>query len=251
MDIPPADINWFAETFSENFQMFHEAWITAGSPELTDEPSPEQLADAMDQLISLLYRFDENSQQLQPVAEETAIPDLSELGNYGFSILENLMQLTAELGMEGDNYAWESLAIGLALWIARQGGDLSLITLTVNGLATIANDAMEPRDLEKLYHTMGEILNAVSPTVSEEGQNEDLQHPWRLLLLNRAIVATRTLSPRLMVEAFNSIAEYLPDEAPEFFHEGMGQVEIQNYPKQVQDVIRRFCDDWPTNRILH
>lgn len=252
MEIPPADINWFAETFSESYEMFYEAWLTAGSPELSDEPSPEQLADAMDQLISLLYRFEDNSQLLlPPTTTESTGPDLSELGNYGFSILENLAQLTNELGMESNHYPWESLAIALALWIARRGGDISLISLTVNGLATIANDSMEPGQLEQLYHTMGEILDAVSPTISEEGQSDDLQHPWRLLLLNRAIVATRTLSPRLMEEAFGSITEYLPDEAPEFFREGMGQVDIQNYPEQVRDVIRQFCENWPTNRILH
>ncbi|MES9856767.1 MAG: hypothetical protein ABW166_09220 [Sedimenticola sp.] len=232
--------------------MFYEAWLTAGSPELSDEPSPEQLADAMEQLISLLYRFEDNSQQLNPLPTTGSMePDLSELGNYGFSILENLSQLTDELGLEGEGYPWESLAIALALWIARLGGDLSLISLTVNGLATIANASMELRQLEQLYHTMGEILDAISPTISEEGQSDDLQHPWRLLLLNRAIVATRTFSPRLMEEAFSSITEYLPDEAPEFFREGMEQIEIQNYPEKVRDVIRQFCDNWPTNRVLH
>lgn len=252
MEIPPADINWFAKTFSEDFQGFHEAWLTAGSPELVDEPSPEQLSDAMEQLIDLLYRFDENSQLLNAGAtKEDSGPDLSELGSYGFSILENMVQLTDELGLDNSQYHWEELAVSLALWLARQGAELTLISLIVNGLASMANQSMDQGQLENLYHTMGEVLDAVNPNIMEEGYSADLQHPWRLLLMNHAIVATRTLSPRLMTESFNAVAEYLPEEAPEFFHQGMDQVAVQKYPDPVRDVILHFCDNWPTNRILH
>ena len=253
MEMPSADINWFAETFNKSCIEIKDAWEAFGAERPSNEPAPDQLCDAMEQLIDLLYRYENSQQQIQLESEEQ-IPEgvnISELGSYGFSILENFVQMTDDLGLKADEYPWEQLSVSLALWMARQGAELYNLGLTVNGFASIANQTMNTQELELLYHTMGEVLDAVSPTAREESIVADTQHPWRLLIFNRAIVATRTLSPQLMEKAFSAITEYLPEDAPNFFRQGMEQVDLQNYPDSVREVIEYFFQTWPANRTLH
>lgn len=253
--MPSAEINWFAETFNKSCIEIKDAWEAFGAEKLSNEPAPDQLCDAMEQLIELLYRYENSQQQIQPESEEQ-IPEglnISELGSYGFSILENFIQMTGDLGLKTAEYPWEQLSVSLALWMARQGAELYNLGLTVNGFASIANQTLDTRQLEQLYHTMGEVLDAVSPIVKEEAIaiTADAQHPWRLLVFNRAIVATRTLSPQLMEKAFSAITEYLPEDAPDFFRQGMEQVELQNYPNPVRSIIEYYYQTWPAKRTLH
>lgn len=253
MEMPSADINWFAETFNKSCIEIKDAWEAFGAEKLSNEPAPDQLCDAMEQLIELLYRYENSQQQIQTESEEQ-IPEglnISELGSYGFSILENFVQMTEDLGLKTTEYPWEQLSVSLALWMARQGAELYNLGLTINGFASIANQTLDTRQLEQLYHIMGEVLDAVSPIVKEEAIVADIQHPWRLLVFNRAIVATRALSPQLMEKAFSAITEYLPEDAPDFFRQGMEQVELQNYPNPVRSIIEYYYQTWPAKRTLH
>lgn len=247
-------MNWFVETFSKSCLEIKDAWEAFGTEKLSNDPAPDQLCGAMEQLIELLYRYENSQQQVQPGSAEP-IPEgvnISELGSYGFSILENFVQMTDDLGLKTAEYPWEQLSVSLALWMARQGAELYNLGLTINGFASIANQTLDTRQLEQLYLTMGEVLDAVSPVVKEEAVTADnMQHPWRLLVLNRAIVATRTLSPQLMEEAFSAVAEYLPDDAPDFFRQGIEQVDLQNYPDPVRSVIEYYHQTWPVKRTLH
>ena len=58
--------------------------------------------------------------------------------------------------------------------------------------------------------------------------------------MNRAIVATRTLDPGLMESAFDTLVTELPEDAPRFFAEGMGQLDIVGYPPRVREVMTRY-----------
>jgi len=95
------------------------------------------------------------------------------------------------------------------------------------------------------------VINAVDPDISQETAPADPRNPWRVLLLNRAIVATRSHQVALMEESFASIVEYLPQEAPAFFREGMEQMDALAYPIRVRAVIQRFYDQWSERRVLH
>ncbi len=80
----------------------------------------------------------------------------------------------------------------------------------------------------------------MSPAVSQDTDRSDPRRPWRLLLLNRAIVATRSLKPALMEVAFDAVLEHLPEEAARFFEEGMAQMDALDYPPHVRAVIERY-----------
>jgi hypothetical protein len=54
-----------------------------------------------------------------------------------------------------------------------------------------------------------------------------------------------------MKEAFEALTEYLPQEAPEFFREGMEQMEALNYPMPVRVIMEAWYAQWCERRLLH
>jgi hypothetical protein len=250
MDIPPADIKWFSARFSDACRDLQEEWQLHGAPEVSDEPNPHELSEAMEQLLALFDRCDAETAS----RGELRMPDgleLSDLGDYGLAILDNLAEITSDLGLAPEKYPWEELAVSLSLWLIRQGAEITTLGMLINGLALIANKTMDAWQLEALYGVMEEVFEATLPSVREELLYTDTKHPWRLLIINRAIVATRALSPKLMEQAFSAISEYLPEEAPAFFQEGLEQMELHRMPEEVCEVIRRFYSDATASRTLH
>ena len=75
--------------------------------------------------------------------------------------------------------------------------------------------------------------------------------PWRVLLLNRGIVATRSHDPSTMEEAFTFLIRHLPEDAAQFFAAGMQQMEALNYPAHVRQVMEKYHRQWSLNRTLH
>jgi uncharacterized protein YigA (DUF484 family) len=55
----------------------------------------------------------------------------------------------------------------------------------------------------------------------------------------------------MMEHAFDTLIQYLPEEAPEFFRQGMEQMEALNYPQQVREVVERYNDEWGRPRTIH
>jgi hypothetical protein len=92
---------------------------------------------------------------------------------------------------------------------------------------------------------------AVSPLISQDLEKLNPGRPWRALLLNQSIIATRSYNPELMERAFDVLTEKLPEDAPRFFTEGMQQMEAQNYPEPVRKVMARYHRRWTVNRALH
>ena len=251
MKLPPADLSWFAETLTESVQEIIDAWNDAGSQATDDELSPDLLQNALEQLIEVLQLVEWNHTAESPDPNGAlAQADVSELGDYGLNMLTELSQIATDLGLPEQVEHLERLALSLALWVLQQEGDLASIELVVNALARLANDTVEAFELEQLFHTMSDILSAVLPAETTD-LSEHGRQPWQLLLLNRAIVATRTLSPQLMEQAFSDVVEQLPEEAANFFREGMEQVKLRDYPQHVSEVIERYYHAWPPVKLLH
>ncbi|MET0088331.1 MAG: hypothetical protein ABW082_17635 [Sedimenticola sp.] len=254
MQIPPADIDWFAETFGQASGRILEAWDDNGLEQSSNEPDPEMLCGAIRQLTDLLKsRFNggvmATAETHQPAVMEA---DISELGDYGLNILSDLSLISADLGIVDENNTWELLAVSLARWLGANGAELHSLDLVVNGFSFLANRSTDIKALESLFMAMGEITEAMVP-VGDPVLEGDVKYPeaGAMLLLNRGIVATRIHSPHLMESAFTDIAELIPEMAPRFFQEGLEQIDLINYPPQVRVVIQRFARDWPEERVLH
>jgi hypothetical protein len=103
--------------------------------------------------------------------------------------------------------------------------------------------------LEPLTLFMGRVAQASSSAIKQDLEKNNPIRPWRILHLNRGIMATRTHNPALMERVFDDLVRYLPEDAPTFFAEGMQQMEALNYPQPVRQIMGRYFDRWTRPRM--
>lgn len=236
----PADIASLFDVFLGHAESLRNAWDSAH-----EQPpqNPAQLIDAMSQLAGVLRRFDD--------AQDVDTQELDTLGEYGLQLLSELSELAAQLQQAEAARGLENLCLSLAVWSARHGGEIQHLAPVVNALAFFANHSQTPEDMQMLLGLANEVYEAVNPKVSEDNDRNDPLRPWRLLLLNRAIIATRTLQPTMMEPVFDNVVEHLPEDAARFFTEGMEQMDIVGYPPQVREVMARYYMAFGTPHQLH
>ncbi len=139
----------------------------------------------------------------------------------------------------------------LSLWVSRHQGLLTHLDPVVDCMAQLANRATETEDLKILFLASEEFMQAIPPIISQDLDKTNPGRPWRVLNLNRAIVATRTHDTELMEQAFKVLVTNLPEDAPQFFKAGMEQMEALNYPRHVREVMERYYQQWSIKRSLH
>ncbi len=253
MKIPPVDIRYVAEVFSRAAQEVAEVYEDAGNPVEPSVSTPNLMTEAMLQLVDVLqHRSDRDVQrEAEPAEGLLSNADIHDLGDYGLNLLAEMSDMASQLKLVSQSSEIESLALPFGLWIARQGGELSTLEPVVNTLATLANSLEDPAKLEDLCNMANEIVDATSPALAHDLDTSNPFRPWRILLLNRAILATRSHRTRLMENAFDAINEHLPADAPGFFRDGMEQMELLDYPDHVREVVQRYFNLWSNRRALH
>ena len=232
MNLPPADLSYLRERFEElaaKVRDFCETSVPNDSPEST-----QLVCDAMAQLMDMLDRMEDD-----PTGTAPSPTELSTLGEYGLHLIVELSQLAGAADQADLRREIEHLSLPFALWIARHGGEIRNLPPVVNALAHFANQNTQAHVMAALYTCCCELIEAVSPSYENPG-SPDPNDPWRLLLLNRAIVATRSHNPELIEPAYDAIVEALPADAEQFFAEGMEQMTIIDYPDHVREVVRRY-----------
>ena len=73
--------------------------------------------------------------------------------------------------------------------------------------------------------------------------------PWRVLNLNTGIAATRSLDPELMKQVFDQLVKRLPDDVSGFFADGKRQMDAQDVPQEVRDVLNQYAEKWPSEPV--
>ena len=243
METPPADITRIIEALSECSQDFIQFWDEKGNPEVESGNSPDVLIEALVNLFDLLYT--------QEVGDKKLTQDeLSELGQYGMNLLQALSLDTESIGYEG-HQNFEDISFPLGLWLARNQAEITTLDPLVNTLARIANRLVHPEELEALFNQSSEIYDAISVTLTQDLEQGHQDSAWSIFLVNRGIIATRTLNTTIIELAYSAIAEYLPEISHEFFTEGMEQMELLDYPPTVREVVERFYNQSKTLQLLH
>lgn len=216
-----------------------------------DENSPTQLIAAMGQAIDVLERKD-SDEAISGQHVSTAIDDkdISQIGDYALTLIEGLVGLVqAESGQQNRDLI--RLTVPVALWVAKHGGKIDQLELVVNSLAGYANDLREPIELADLCCVFRDIVAAASDRVRQDLEQSNPMRPWRILNLNYGIVATRSHNPELIEEAYASLIENLPQDARQFFREGMQQMDIVGYPQEVREVVEKYDRMWGADSTLH
>jgi hypothetical protein len=245
--LPPVDIAYITEELRTQTEELVEVFEDGNSD---TDPDPRVLLHSLNELFADLHRLDEEvPRQTEMEVQTRSTPKkMRILGDRGIDLLTRLAALAGRLRLPRQAHAIEELTLPLACWVARRGGELGHIGPVVDGAATLANRIDQPSELGRLYALLTEVVDAVDLQVS---QDKGPSSPWRLLLLNRAIVATRSHRPELMEDAFEAIVEHLPEDAPIFFREGMEQMNALGYPHQARTVMQRYYDQWCKQRVLH
>lgn len=218
-----------------------------GAGEEDSETGLPMLAQAFDQLFEVLVRSAADQQS----GGTAASAEVTELGEYALQLTDNLGARIAPSGDDSLRRPLASLTVNLALWIARHGGVIDTLEPVVDALALFANTATDTAVLATLHGIIGTIIEAVSPVISQDLEKVNPGRPWRVLLLNQSIVATRSHDTELMEQAFATLTHKLPEDAPRFFTEGMQQMDALNYPQHVREVMARYHRQWNVDRSLH
>jgi hypothetical protein len=251
--LPPVDIRYMAQ---EVARLAEEVQRLAEESGEAVEPHPEVLTDGLADLLEALAAGDSpGPSDSGPTLGARLGGESDGLLAHGLDLLSQLARLAGRLNQPHTARAIETLSLPLACWLLRRGAELSNLEPVVNAAAALANSLRAPDDLAALYALMSEVVDGVSPLGTQETEADrrvsSASRPWRVLLLNRAIVATRSHRPNLMVEAFQAVCEHLPEDAPSFFREGMGQMEALNYPQPVRDIMDRYYNLWCAGQRLH
>ena len=244
MKIPPADMAYIAQRFHELADRLDASLDDRAAAE-SSGTTPANARDAMRRLAILLQ--DPNSGD-NPGGSER---ELQTLGDFGIHLIEELADLAtaAELHEVADEI--RLLSFPLAVWIGRQGAEITQLGPVVNAAAFLANQVRDPIAMAELYTCLCLVIEAVAPRLTGAEADNDPANPWRLLLLNRAIVATRSHRAELMEPALDAVVELLPETAARFLEEGMDQMAQIPYPEHVREIMRRYYLAHASQRTLH
>lgn len=262
--INTTDVESISDTIREAVDRVSHAFDTSDEVSVPNAVSPHLIGKALKQFLDILYRA-ESDQELtanhrammiihKVIDNATSQPlsrdEISEVGNHGLQLLDTLGEWADALDLPYQRHQIKAIMVMVALWIARHGGELNSIESVVNTLAEIANSTAEQDALAELSYMMGELIGAVSEQTKFDFDSTDHRHPWRVLNLNRGIIATRSHDTNLMELAFDELIRNFPEDAEMFFKQGMRQMEELDYPPHVREVMSRYFQQSKT-RVLH
>jgi tellurite resistance protein len=223
--------------------------LAACTASATDAAEPEELpalAQAFEQLAEVMTRLEADTG-----SAATTPADVTEIGEYALRLCEGLAACLERQQLRDERESAAVLVINVALWVAQHEGQIDTLEPVVDALALLANTTRDPHLLEALSGVIRQLVAAVSPTIGQDLEKFNPGRPWRVLLLNQSIIATRSHNTELMEQAFAVLTSNLPEDAGRFFSEGMQQMDALDYPEQVRKVMAKYHRQWTLDRSLH
>ena len=196
----------------------------------------------------ILFAFDEIDKFLSSENNSSADPEkvllFNTRANELILLIDHIMVFASDIRQTESFGQLEEFLLLFVLWFAGSGGKITALTPVVNLIAARSNRLREPESLKKLMADIGIIINATEQGIQDDMDVRDPRRPWRVLLLNYAITATRTHNPELMEKAFQVLILHLPDELRQFFTEGMSQMVALDYPESVKEVMQQYYQQY-------
>lgn len=243
----------FPPAISEAVQLFKDAATEiesahrARAPRAGEQISPQQLREALEQFFSIIANLDKEEGAIGPILSD----DVNQLGDYGLNLLADLAACAAQLGLDQQRRSVLAASLAAVDWLMRHEGRIRHLEPVVDALADTANRTSDPKELARMAAFMGAVVQACSEYIKQDLEKTNPGRPWRLLHLNRGIVATRSHDPVLMQQVFDELVRRLPDDAPAFFEQGMEQMVALDYPAPVREVMSRYHARWKRRPTLH
>jgi len=208
-----------------------------------------QMLAAMMQTIDIMERLEVDQQSTR--AEPLQTDDVSQIGEYALTLLEELSVVAANRGLQQSMRVLHRMSLPVAMWIARHGGRIRMLDIVVNAIASYANELKQTEQLAQLCDSIGRVVAVVSDDISRDLEATNPMRPWRILNLNWGIVATRSHDVELMERVFEQLIKNIPADVKSFFQEGMQQMDIIGYPDHVREVMDKYNKQVGNSAPLH
>lgn len=221
-------------------------------PDQLEKYLDEAHRKALDQLVQAFEQFFDVVASINIQAKEDQIisgREATDIGDHGFILLLKLIDLMDRLDLPHRRKEIEQISLIFARWILRYSGRINHLEPVVNAFAQLANLMRDKTSLKSLSELMSKVVDGCSVEIKRDLDEKNQLRPWRLLHLNRGIVATRTYDLDIMKKAFDELLIYLPEEAPEFFNEGMKEMDELEYPPHVRELMEFYHSQKPEVRV--
>lgn len=190
---------------------------------------------ALQQMFDIAEAVDEQDQAL-------TVEEITDIGEQGLALIDQLDYILSSRNLNAEKQDAGQVALVIAQWVISHGGVLTNIQSVVDGLASVANALHDKATLSRLSKFMGRVAHACSDAIKHDLDNTDPARPWRVLNINRGIVATRSHDLDVMTQAFADLIQAIPMDAPRFFKEGMSEMVRLNYPEPVRELMQEFYE---------
>jgi len=205
-----------------------------------DDPQggPIPVANALSDFFQLASGLEQQGQQ--PDTET-----MTELAHYALDLFDRLSYQLRQLDIHDQRNNIAGVFVSSAAWFARRGAELDNLTGVADGFASLVNGTHAPAELVELAGLGNEILQAATEEIQLDADRSDPWRPWRVLNLNMGIAATRSLDVPVIRQTFETLERRVPHDLPGFFADGKRQMDQQDVPQEVRDVVTGFSEKWP------
>ena len=203
-----------------------------------EELGPLALASALSDFFELASGLESQDQQLES-------EDISEVAHYAMDLIDRLESQLWYLDIHDLRDNLSRLFVSLAVWFVQRNAVMDNLQGAANSFAILVNGENNPNELATMSRLMDEVLEAASDEMKIDEDRSDPWRPWRVLNLNSGVAATRALDSELMRTIFEKMERRLPYDLPGFFADGKRQMDTQEVPQEVRDVMTMFAEKWP------
>ncbi len=204
--------------------------------------NPSASSDELQTSIQAMNQFFDIAEGVDKSKQEFVTNDITDIGEHGLSVLEKLAFKANELQLDETRQVMQQMALVIADWVIQRNGQINLLEPIVDALAQTANATKDTAELITLADFIGEIADACSDAIKQDIELSNMHRPWRLLNINRGIVATRSHDVDTIQHVFSDLITALPMDAPGFFKEGMSEMVRMNYPEHVREIMQDYFD---------
>jgi hypothetical protein len=240
MNMPSGKSDFFNmnvhEMHAQAEQALHQLVSAYHTAPESDQIGPDTLGKSLEQFFAILGSIEHPAQASNEVDQK----QMQHLADHGLGLMNELNDWAVNLQCDEAQRIFTGLCIPVALWCARQHMALTQLEPVVNALSRLANSTQDTHLLGEISDAVDVIIDGVAPQIKQDLDKSNPGRPWRVLNLNHGIVATRSHDPKRMEAVFEQLIYRLPEDAGEFFREGMQQMDRIGYPEHVRTVMQKY-----------
>ena len=231
-----------SQALARRFEPVARALREAATPRTGAAGSPVPLLEAIQEFLRAFARLDADH------GEGGALPveDAAGLADYCIRCLAELATWLPRLEQDALAPELDRTLLGTVLWAQRHDCEIATPDPVVNALANLANASTTRQDLAAVFGLMQGLVVALPAAVKADLEKSNPQRPWRILLLNLAIVAIRAQDVPMMLYAFDLLGGHLPEEAPGFFADASARAAHPAFSDEVRGLLQAEEARWTT-----